>query len=327
MEFMPNFRLHRPAKVADALAAKAENGSLYVAGGTDILVNVRRGIEQPTHLVDLSAVADLKVKRDEPNELTLGSGLTLAEIAADETVTARYPAVAQAARAVAGPTHQAYGTLGGNLCLDTRCLFYNQSEWWRKANDYCLKKRGNVCHVAPGGKRCFAAFSGDVAPALIVYDAEVTLTGPHGARRIPLEKMYKNDGMAHLALQPGEILTSIHLPAKHAGDPSAYEKARIRGSIDFPLAGAAVRLKMAADGTIADVAIALTAVNPYPQRVSGTDAYKGKILDDALLDALRDNVRKQAKPMRTTTVAPWYRRRVVGALARRLTAQLGNLGP
>jgi len=150
------------------------------------------------------------------------------------------------------------------------------------------------------------------------------LTGPNGARRIALEKMYRNDGMAHLALQPGEILTSVHLPAKHAGDPSAYEKARIRGSIDFPLAGAAVRLKLGSDGTIADIAIALTAVNPYPQRVSGTDAYKGKKLDEALLDTLRDNVRKQAKPMRTTTVAPWYRRRVVGALARRLTAELAS---
>jgi len=324
MEFMPNFRLHRPAKVADALAAKTEDGSLYVAGGTDMLVNVRRGIEQPAHLVDLSAVTELKAKRDGADELTLGSGLTLAEIAADETIATRYPAVAQAARAVAGPTHQAYGTLGGNLCLDTRCLFYNQSEWWRKANDYCLKKNGDTCHVAPGGKRCFAAFSGDVAPALIVYDAEVTLTGPSGTRRIQIEKMYKNDGMAHLALQPGEILTSVHLPAKHAGDPSAYEKARIRGSIDFPLAGAAVRLKLGSDGTITDIAIALTAVNPYPQRVSGTDGYKGKKLDEALLDALRDNVRKQAKPMRTTTVAPWYRRRVVGALARRLTAELAS---
>ena len=324
MEFMPNFRLHRPARVAEALAAKAEDGALYVAGGTDMLVNVRRGIEQPKHLVDLSAVSELKAKRDDTNELVLGSGLTLAEIGADEAIAARYPAVAMAARAVAGPTHQAYGTLGGNLCLDTRCLFYNQSEWWRKSNDYCLKERGQVCHVAPGGKRCFAAFSGDIAPALIVYDAEVTLTGPNGARRIPLEKMYKNDGMAHLALEAGEILTSIHLPANQAGDPSAYEKARIRGSIDFPLAGAAVRLKLAADGTIADIAVALTGVNPYPQRVNGTDALKGKKLDDALLDGLRENVRKQAKPMRTTTVAPWYRRRVVGALARRLTATLAG---
>ena len=324
MEFMPNFRLHRPSQLTDAIAAKAEAESLYLAGGTDMLVNVRRGIEQPKHLVDLSAVAELKRRRDDADGLTLGSGLTLAEIAADDVIAARYHAVAQAARAVAGPTHQAYGTLGGNLCLDTRCLFYNQSEWWRKSNDYCLKERGDICHVAPGGKRCFAAFSGDVAPSLIVYDAEVTLTGPDGTRRIPLEKLYRNDGMAHLTLKPGEILAAIHLPATHAGDPSSYEKARIRGSIDFPLAGVAVCLKLAADGTVADLAVAITAVNPYPHRITGTDAYKGKRLDTALLDALRDQVRKQAKPMRTTTVAPWYRRRVIGALARRLTAELAG---
>jgi len=324
MEFMPNFKLHRPGRIADAVSLRAQDGALYVAGGTDMVVNVRRGIEQPKHLVDLTALPDLRVQREEAGALVLGSGLTLHEIGLDAKIQARYPAVAQAARAVAGPTHQAYGTLGGNLCLDTRCLFYNQSEWWRKSNDYCLKERGDTCHVAPGGKQCFAAFSGDVAPALIVYDAEVELAGLTGTRRIPLETMYRNDGMAHLALQPGELVTAVHLPAKHAGDPSAYEKARIRGSIDFPLAGAAVRLKRAADGTLTDLAIALTAVNPYPQRVTGTDKFLGKPLGEAELDALRELVRKQAKPMRTTTVAPWYRRRVVGALARRLTATLAQ---
>ena len=325
MEYMPNFKLHRPANVADAVKLKTEPGALYVAGGTDMVVNVRRGIEQPKHLIDLSAVAELKARREESGTLILGSGLTLHEIGHNETIRARYPAVADAARAVAGPTHQQYGTLGGNLCLDTRCLFYNQSEWWRKSNDYCLKERGDTCHVASGGKRCFAAFSGDVAPALMVYDAEVDIAGPAGTRRIALDKLYRNDGMAHLALQPGELLIAVRIPAKHAGDRSAYEKARVRGSIDFPLAGAAVRVKLAGDGTLADLSIALTAVNPYPQRVTGTDAFKGKRLGEAELDAIREMVRKQAKPMKTTTVAPWYRRRVVGALARRLTARLAGV--
>jgi 4-hydroxybenzoyl-CoA reductase subunit beta len=325
MEYMPNFKLHRPARVADAVSLRAQDGALYVAGGTDMVVNVRRGIEQPKHLIDLSALPDLRQRRDDAGTLVLGSGVTLHEIGHDATIQARFPAVAEAARAVAGPTHQAYGTLGGNLCLDTRCLFYNQSEWWRKSNDYCLKERGDTCHVAPGGSQCFAAFSGDVSPALIVYGAEVEIAGHAGTRRIPLARMYTNDGMAHLALQPGELVTAVHLPPTHAGDPSAYEKARVRGSIDFPLAGVAVRVKMAADGTLADLAIALTAVNPSPQRVKDTDKFIGKTLGEAELDALRELVRKQAKPMRTTTVAPWYRRRVVGALARRLTARLAGL--
>jgi 4-hydroxybenzoyl-CoA reductase subunit beta len=326
MEFMPNFKLHRPARIAEAVALRAQDGALFVAGGTDMVVNVRRGIEQPKHLIDLSSLPDLRVRREDAGGLVLGSGITLHEIGHDPTIQARYPAVAEAARAVAGPTHQAYGTLGGNLCLDTRCLFYNQSEWWRKSNAYCLKERGEICHVAPGGQQCFAAFSGDVAPALIVYDAEVEIAGPAGARRIPLEQLYRNDGLAHLTLQSGELVTAVHLPASHAGDPSAYEKARIRGSIDFPLAGVAVRVKRAADGTLVELAIALTAVNPCPLRVTGTDRFLGKPLGEAELDALRELVRKQAKPMRTTTVAPWYRRRVVGALARRLTARLAVQG-
>jgi len=325
MEFMPDFKLHRPATAAEAAKLRADTeDALFVAGGTDMLVNVRRGIEQPKALIDVTAIDDIKSIAEDEDGLHIGAGVTLRDLATNELVQRDYPAVAQAARAVAGPTHQDYGTVGGNLCLDTRCLFYNQSEWWRQSNDYCLKERGEICHVAPGGKRCFAAFSGDVAPAMLVYDAEIDILGANGElRRQPLTELYRNDGLNHLTLEPGDLVTAVHLPKSLAEQPSAYEKARIRGSIDFPLAGAAVRLVMDG-GKVADIKIALTGVNPYPQVVKGTDATIGKTLDEDALDALRENVRKQAKPMRTTTVAPWYRRRVVGALARRLTAQLAG---
>jgi 4-hydroxybenzoyl-CoA reductase subunit beta len=322
MEYMPNFVLHRPTAVEDAVKLHAEtDNARYFAGGTDMLVNVRRGIEQPAALVDLSAIDELKSISEDTEGLHIGAGVTLDTIANDKRMLKDFTAVAQGAAAVAGPTHQKYGTVGGNLCLDTRCLFYNQSEWWRKSNDYCLKERGSICHVAPGGKRCFAAFSGDLAPAALVHDAEVDLVGPEGRRRVPLADIYRNDGMDHLALKPGELLAVLHLPKSQAGVPSAYEKARVRGSIDFPLAGAAVWLKQK-DGKIEELRIALTAVNPYPHRVTGLEKYGGMALDDAALDEIRELVRKQAKPMRTTTVKPWYRRRVVGALARRMTARL-----
>ncbi len=325
MEFMPNFQLHRPGTVDDAVKIKSESDeALFVAGGTDMLVNVRRGIEQPRNLVDLTAIASMKSITEDDDGLHIGGGVSLREIAESELIQKTYPAVAEAAAAVAGPTHQEYGTLGGNLCLDTRCLFYNQSEWWRQSNDYCLKERGDTCHVAPGGKRCFAAFSGDVAPTMLVYDAEVELAGPDGTRRIPLAELYKNDGMDHLALQPGELLTTVHLPKALAGQPSRYEKARVRGSIDFPLAGAAVRLVKDKDGSVKDMKIALTGVNPYPQVVTGLGDLIGGKLGEAELDRIRETTRKQAKPMRTTTVAPWYRRRVVGALAKRLAAELAG---
>lgn len=322
MEFMPNFRLHRPETVADAVKLRAEeDNARYLAGGTDMVVNIRRGIEDPAALIDITSVGELKEIQEDADGLHIGAGVTLKALGADPLVDRDYPAVAEAARSVAGPTHQQYGTLGGNLCLDTRCLFYNQSEWWRSSNDYCLKYRGDICHVAPGGKRCFAAFSGDVAPAALVHDAEVEVAGPSGSRRMKLADLYRNDGMDHLTLEPGELLTRLHLPKAAAGGRSAYTKSRVRGSIDFPLAGVAVRARM--DGSaVADLKIALTAVNPYPQIVKGTDAYHGKALDDEALDSIREMVRTQAKPMRTTTVMPWYRRRVIGALARRLVGQL-----
>ncbi|MFT5488510.1 MAG: 4-hydroxybenzoyl-CoA reductase subunit beta [Paracoccaceae bacterium] len=325
MENMPEFTLHRPETAAEAVKLKTSDAtSRYLAGGTDMIVNVRRGIEAPEVMIDLTAIAAITKIASEDGGLRIGAGVKLSDLAGHAELRRAYPAIAQAAASVAGPTHRQYGTIGGNLCLDTRCLFYNQSQWWRESNNFCLKHKGDVCHVAPGGKRCFAAFSGDVAPAMLVHGAEVDLEGPNGARTIPLADLYRDDGMDHLALEADELLVSIRLPKPAAGTVSAYEKSRIRGSIDFPLAGCAVRVTMDGD-TLADIAIALTAVNPYPHIVTGLDAFTGSALDDDALDKIREMVRSQAKPMRTTTVRPWYRRRVVGALARRLTARLAGI--
>ncbi len=325
MELLPDFTLHRPADVAEAVRLRAGNADArYLAGGTDMVVNVRRGIERPGTLIDLTAIAELSEIREDGDGIHIGAGVTLAALAGHDAVRRDFTAVAEAAAEVAGPTHREYGTVGGNLCLDTRCLYYNQSEWWRGANDYCLKSLGEVCHVAPGGKRCFATFSGDVAPAMLVHRAEIDLIGPDGARRIALAELYRNDGMDHLTLKPGELLATVHLPKATAGVPSGYAKSRVRGSIDFPLAGVAVALRKAADGTVEELTVVLTAVNPYPHRVTGTDGFTGKALDDDALDGLRDMVQKQSRPMRTTTVKPWYRRRVAGAMARRLAAKLAD---
>ncbi len=323
MELMPAMTLERPDTVEDAVRLRAEEGAKYLAGGTDMVVNIRRGIERPATLVDLTGIEELNGIAAGPDGIDIGAAVPLSAVATHEAVRRDYRAVAEAAAEVAGPTHRNYGTVGGNLCLDTRCLFYNQSEWWRKSNDYCLKHRGEICHVAPGGKRCFAAFSGDLAPAALVHGAGVTLAGPDGRRRVTLDALYRNDGMDHLALEEGELLVALHLPKASAGIPSGYRKSRIRGSIDFPLAGVAVALKMEGD-TVASLDIALTAVNPYPHRVAKTDSFVGGPMGGDELDRLRDTVRTQAKPMRTTTVQPWYRRRVVGAMARTLLAGLAG---
>jgi 4-hydroxybenzoyl-CoA reductase subunit beta len=324
MEHLPDFQLHRPATVDEAVALRTEDTKArYLAGGTDMVVNIRRGIEQPATLVDLTAIEGFAAIEENADGLAIGAGATLAALCAHETIRRDFTAVAEAAGAVAGPTHRRYGTIGGNLCLDTRCLYYNQSEWWRRSNAYCLKNAGETCHVATGGKICFAAFSGDVAPAMLVHDAEVEIAGADGTRRIPLAGLYRDDGMDHLTLEAGELLTAIHLPKSSAGVPSGYAKSRIRGAIDFPLAGVAVLLNQQG-GRIASLRIALTGVNPCPRLVEAADDLCGKPLDAATLDELREMVRKAAKPMRTTTVPPWYRRRVVGALARRLAARLAG---
>jgi 4-hydroxybenzoyl-CoA reductase subunit beta len=324
MEFLPDFTMHRPTTVEEAVKLRAaEPDALYLAGGTDMVVNIRRGIEQPKALVDLTAVTALHEIAVDAKGLRIGAAVPLEVLAGHPAMTGGYGAVAQAAGAVAGPTHRAYGTVGGNLCLDTRCLFYNQSEWWRKSNDYCLKERGSVCHVAPKGKFCFAAFSGDLAPALLVLGAEVELVSPEGRRRIPLNGLYNDDGRNHLALKPAELLATVHVPAPSAGLRSAYEKARIRGSIDFPLAGVAVAIEMAG-GKVRTLRAAVTGVNPRPMLVEGTEALVGKTLDDAALDKLREMTRATARPMNTTTTKPWYRRRVIGNLARRVAASLAN---
>ena len=324
MELMPELTLARPDTVEEAVRpARRRTGARYLAGGTDMVVNIRRGIESPSALVDLTGIDELRAIAAGPDGVDIGAAVPLAELAAHETVRRDYRAVAEAAAEVAGPTHRNYGTVGGNLCLDTRCLYYNQSEWWRRSNAYCLKHRGEICHVAPGGRRCFAAFSGDLAPAALVLGAEVTIAGAAGRRRIALDDLYRDDGMDHLALHDGELVVALRLPAATAGLASGYRKARIRGSIDFPLAGVAASLRMEG-GVVAALEVALTAVNPRPLRLARTDRHVGRALDDAALDSLRDAVRSQAKPMLTTTVQPWYRRRVVGALARRLLAELAR---
>jgi 4-hydroxybenzoyl-CoA reductase subunit beta len=324
MEFLPELKLHHPATVEDAVSLHAAApAGRYLAGGSDLLVNVRRGIEQPDSLVYLNNIAEMQAITDTGDTITIGGGVTLRRLAEDEAIGEHFAAVSQAAGEVAGPSHREYGTLAGNLCLDTRCVFYNQSEWWRAANNYCLKSRGDICHVAPGGKKCFAAFSGDVAPALLLFDAEVELAGPNGRRRMPLAELYHNDGMDHLTLAKDELLVAVHVAKPSTPATSAYAKSRVRGSIDFPLAGVAVRMALK-DGKIAELRVGLTGVSPLPFLAGKLDKFMGRAPDDACLEELRDAIRSQAKAMKTTVTPPQYRRRVAGALTLKLTQKLAE---
>lgn len=317
---LAELRLAQPATVKEAIATLLSHPrSRPVAGGTDLLVNIRRGISQPDLLVDISGIGELAEINASDGGMTIGAGVTIAAIAGNPAIGTRYRALAQAAGAIAAPGHRNLGTLGGNLCLDTRCIYYNQSEWWRNANSYCLKNRGDTCHVAPQGKRCHAAFSGDLAPALLVLGAEVDIVGAQGVRRIPLQELYVEDGKAHLALAEGELVAGVRLPPNPP--MSSYAKVRVRGAIDYPLAGVAVALA-ASGASIGSLQIALTGTNSRPFLLSGTDAFSLRSVDDRLLQEIDRLVQKQVQPMRTTLASANYRRVAAAALARRLTASL-----
>ena len=332
MEAISELELLRPATLDAAVAACAAHpGARPLGGGTDLVVNLRRGIVAPPVLVDMNGVAELRTIRADASGLHVGASAKLAEVAQHAGVLEHFPVVAQAAGSIAGPTHRNMGTVGGNLCLDTRCIFYNQSDWWRRANNHCLKTTGDMCHVAPKSRGvCFATFSGDLAPALMTLGAAVDLAGPQGRRTLPLQQLYigharhdgsgEGDGKHYLALQPGELVTGVHAPGQ-PGLRSAYDKIRIRRSIEYPVAGVAVALRREGD-TVADLRVAITGTNPRPVLLDGTAALCGGALDDRVLQGLDALVRDQIMSMKTTFTPGHYRRRVAGVIARRLLVRL-----
>jgi len=335
MDALPHFDVVRPRSLDEVIAARAAHAeSRLLGGGTDLVVNIRRGIVAPPVLIDVNEVPELRRIKADAHSLEIGAAVTLAELAAHPGVAQHFSAVAEAAGHIAGPTHRHMGTVGGNLCLDTRCIFYNQSEWWRDANAHCLKTTGTVCHVAPKSRGvCFATFSGDLAPALLVFDAEIDIAGPNGPRTLPLADLYigyarqdepvtetRGDGKYFLSLRAGEFVSAVR--AKNISAlRSAYDKIRIRRSIEYPVTGVAVALRREGD-TLADLRVAFTGTNPRPVRLSGTAELCGGPLDTRVFAGLDALVRDQIMAMKTTFTPGHYRRRVAGVLARRLVQRV-----
>jgi 4-hydroxybenzoyl-CoA reductase subunit beta len=209
------------------------------------------------------------------------------------------------------------GTIGGNIGLDTRCLWYNQSLQWRKGCGFCIKKDGDLCHVAPGGTKCWAVFAGDTPPALLCLNADVEIAGPSGLRRVPLSEFYTGIGDNYRKLASNELLTRIFLPQSSAGYNGIYRKLRVRGSIDYPLAGVAVVMKRS-NGHIADARVAITAVNPAPVVVNGAaEALKGQSITVELAERVGNLAARTAKPLTTSALTPEYRREMIRVFTKR----------
>ncbi len=322
---LPDFKLLRPRTLADAVGQLNQHaGNIrIIAGGTDLLPSMRQKLLDSQYLLDICHIAGMKEIRPQGDGgVEIGALTALTAIERSDLLRDLYPVLCEAAGTVASPVLRNMGTIGGNICLDTRCLWYNQSLAWRKSCGFCIKKDGNLCHVAPGSARCWAAFSGDTPPALLCLDAEIEIASFAGTRRVRLADFYTGDGMEYRKLQPEELVTRVILPGSTAGYRGGYRKLRVRGSIDYPLAGVAVVMKQS-NGYLEGVRIGLTAVNPAPVLVKGvTEFLEGKSLTDELAEAAGDLAAKTAKPLTTSSLTPEYRREMIRVFTKRALLSL-----
>ena len=322
---LPEFQLLRPNSVADAVdvLAKVAPDVQIIAGGTDLVPSLRQKLFAPRYLMDIRGIRELRGFTGTAEGLWIGALTTLTAMERSDTLRRDYPVLAQAAATVASPVLRNMGTLGGNICLDTRCLWYNQSLAWRKSCGFCIKKDGDLCHVAPGGSKCWAVFSGDTPPALLCLDAEVEVASPAGLRRVPLREFYTNVGDARMNLQKNEILTRVFLPRRSAGMRGIYRKLRIRGSIDYPLAGVAIAMR--SNGHVEDARVAITAVNPAPLLVKNVDrVLNGRELNEETAGAVADLAARSAKPLTTSALTPEYRREMIRVFTKRALLELAG---
>lgn len=308
---LPPFTYLSPKSLDEAVRLSVEYGAdaMYVAGGTDLFPNMKRRQFEPKVLIGLRRLPEL-ARLYYGTGLTVGAGITLTRLASLSVVQAEYPALAMAARLVSTPQLRNMGTYGGNLCLDTRCNYYNQTYFWRKSIGFCMKKDGDICLVAPGSPRCWAASSTDTAPVTIALGASVRLVGPRGERVICASDLYNDDGIQYLKKAPDEILSEVIIPPAE-GLKSVYLKLRRRGAFDFPILGVAAAVRLAPDGTITYAKIVMAAVQSYPLECHEAEQMLiGNRLMPELIEAAAQAAYKPAKPLDNTDMANGYRKKM-----------------
>jgi 4-hydroxybenzoyl-CoA reductase subunit beta len=316
---LPRFEWTEPRSVEETLALLSDRPgeTLIVAGGTDAVPNLKHRLHEPRRVVHIGRLDELRFVRAEAGGVRLGALVTLSELAQHPVVREAFPALAKAAGLVAGPQLRNMGTLGGNLCLDTRCTYYNQTYFWREALGFCLKKDGVHCHVVPQGKRCVAAHSSDVAPVLIALEAEVEIAGPGGRRHIRVDDFFVGDGVHNNVLRPDEMVTEVFVPAAARALRTGYQKLRPRAAIDFPMLSVAFAARLAG-ATCEQARLVVSALAARPRVIGGLDTLvAGRPLDDATIESVAQAASRQCRPQTSVPYDVDYRHEMVPVYVRR----------
>ena len=322
---LPPFRYHRPDRLDDAVGLLNEHAgtALAMAGGTDLVPNMKHRLFEPQHVVSLRGIGALRGIGVQDGALVIGAGESLAAVAASAEVRRHAPSLAAAAGQVAGPQLRNAGTIGGNLCLDTRCTYYNQSWFWRRSLGFCLKKDGDTCHVTRVGTKCVAAHSADTPPVLMTLDAVAEMASMDGERTVPVAEFFVPDGIANTVRRPDEVVTRIRVPLPGPGTRTVFRKLRQRNSIDFPLLNVAIAAELR-DSVLHDLRVVVSGLGARPREVSGLDEVLGRRLDVDAIEAVAQRAYQQCRPLTNMIVDPTWRRAMVPVQVRRALMELAG---
>ncbi len=325
---LPEFNYYQPRSLKQATKALADLGNevMLVAGGTDVYPKMKRGQFTPRNLISLRALRELKGIRQSKDGLWIGAGESLTAVANHRLIAKHLPALAHAAESISTPQLRNMGTIGGNVLVDTRCNYYDQTHFWRQAVGFCMKKDGDICLVAPGSAKCLAIASSDTAPVLVSLGAEAIVVNQQGERRVSLEDLYRDDGIEYSAKARDEVLKGLFIPRKSLARRNAYLKLRRRGSFDFPILGVAATMEIDERGQCHHASLVLTAVASAPKVITEASALlQEKTVTAELIDAVAEAAAKAAHPLDNADLDYWYRKRMAKVYTQRALAQVAGL--
>jgi 4-hydroxybenzoyl-CoA reductase subunit beta len=326
---LPNFNYIRPRSLKEGVRALADLGpeAMAVAGGTDVYPKMKRGQFTPKNLVSLRSLRELRGIRPSTKEgMWIGAGETLTTVSQNPAVNKLFPALAHAAGSVSTPQLRNAGTIGGNVFVDTRCNYYDQTFFWREAAGFCIKKDGDICLVAPKSRLCLAVFSSDTAPVLCSLGAVANFVGPGGLRQLPFQECYRDDGINFLTKRQDEVLKGILIPRATFGTRNIYLKLRRRGSFDFPILGVAAALSFDGERVCHSARVVLTGVGSAPKVVPDlAQLLEGKKISRENIEAVAEAAAKVSHPVDNADLDYWYRKRMTKVYVKRALASLAGL--